>query len=132
VNVRCRIFREKHLQIFFNVIRKKFRIQHAVLVVGSRIDPAVVKNPHIQAHAVEGRLFRSVLEEGLNAHDICTELLLERDAYASVAARLNRSSDRLREAIQNLGRSAAAIAQVWRAEQKLAALAAWFALTIGT
>ena len=73
-------------------------------------------------------LFRSVVEEGLHVHDIRTELLLEHDAYSSVAARLKRSTDDLRHAIENLGPSRAAIDRSLRAEQKLAALAALFVL----
>src|SRR5574338_826691 len=108
--------------------KKGFQIQRAALVVGSRIDPVTIGNPHIRAHALEGRLFRTVLEEGLHVHDIRTELLLERDAYSSVAARLDQSTDDLRHIIQNLGRSQAAIDCSWRAEQKLAALAALLVL----
>src|SRR5438445_13474336 len=35
----------------------------AALVVGSVIDPQQVHNPHIRAHAQEGRLFRTVVED---------------------------------------------------------------------
>ena len=108
--------------------QKEFRIKHAALVVGSRTNPATIANPHIRAHALEGRLFRSVVEQSLQDHQIRTEVLLERDAYFRVAARLKQSSDDLKRAIQNLGRSAAAKAGPWRAEQKLAALAALFVL----
>ena len=62
--------------------QKRFRISRAALVVGSQIDPARIANPHIRAHALEGRLFRSVIEQVLHDHDIRTELLLERDTYA--------------------------------------------------
>jgi hypothetical protein len=96
--------------------------------VGSQINPANISNPHIRAHALEGRLFRSVMAEILQDHEIRTEVLLERDAYPSVAARLKQSSDDMKRAIQDLGRSAPARRRPWRAEQKLAALAALFAL----
>jgi hypothetical protein len=105
-----------------------FRITRAALVVGSQIDPAAIANPHIRAHALEGQLFRSVLEQTLHDHEICTDVLLERDAYSSVAARLKQSIDDLKQVIQDLGRSAPAMGGPWRAEQKLAALAALFAL----
>jgi hypothetical protein len=108
--------------------QKGFRINRAAFVVGSQIDPAKIANPHIRAHALEGRLFRSAVAETLQDHEICTEVLLERDAYPSVAARLKRSSDDLKRAIQDLGRSAPTKGRPWRAEQKLAALAALFAL----
>jgi len=107
---------------------KGFRVLCAALVVGSRIDPANIANPHIRAHALEGRLFRSAVAETLEDHEIRTEVLVERDAYPKVAARLKQSSDDVKRAIQDLGRSAPAKSGPWRAEQKLAALAALFAL----
>jgi len=68
------------------------------------------------------------VEQALHDHEICTYVLLERDAYPSVAARLKQSSDDIKRAIQALGQSAAAKVAPWRAEQKLAALAALFVL----
>jgi len=106
-----------------------FQIKRATLVVGSQIDPATIANPHIRAHTLEGRLFRSVVEETLHDQGIRTDVLVERDAYARVASRLKQSTDDVRRAIQNLGRSMPANGRPWRVEQKLAALAAWFALT---
>jgi len=108
--------------------QKGFRISRAALVVGSQIDPANIANPHIRAHALEGRLFRSVVEQALHDHEICADVLLERNAYLSLAARLNQSSDDVKRAIHNLGKSAAAKGGPWREEQKLATLAALFAL----
>ena len=105
-----------------------FRIMRAALVVGSQIDPARIANPHIRAHALEGRLFRSAVVDTLQDHQIRTEILIERDAYLSVAARLQQSTDDMKRAIQDLGRSMAAKRGSWRAEQKLAALAALFVL----
>src|SRR5690349_318828 len=49
--------------------RKHCTITRAALVVGSQIDPASIANPHIRAHALEGQLFRSVLEETLQSND---------------------------------------------------------------
>jgi hypothetical protein len=108
--------------------QKGYRIRQAVLVVGSQIDPTIITNPHIRAHAFEGRLFRSAVEQTLEAHEIRTDVLLERDVYARVAARLKQSSNHLKRAIQDLGKSIPANSGPWRAEQKLAALAALFAL----
>jgi hypothetical protein len=102
-----------------------YRIRRAGVVVGSQINPASIANPHIRAHAFEGQLFRSVLEESLQAHGVHTEVVIERDAYAKAAVELKRSDENVRRVIQNLGRDTEA---PWRAEQKLAALAAWLAL----
>jgi hypothetical protein len=125
--VRC--ISQQSLTTLLNGYRQRgFRIRRAALVVGSQIDPAAIANPHIRAHALEGRLFRSVVEQALQDQEIRTEVLLERDAYARVTARLKRSSDNVKQAILDLGRSAPAKRGPWRAEQKLAALAALFVL----
>lgn len=108
--------------------QKRFRVTSAAIVVGSLIDPAKIANPHIRAHALEGRLFRSVVEQILQDHEIRTEVLLERDAYPSVATRLKQSGDHVKRELRDLGRAAPAKGRPWRAEQKLAALAALFAL----
>jgi hypothetical protein len=108
--------------------QKGYRIRRAALVVGSQIDPAIIANPHIRAHAFEGQLFRSAIEQVLNAHDIRAAILLERDAYTRVAAGLKQSNEDLKRVIQDLGRSITALTGPWRAEQKLATLAALFAL----
>jgi hypothetical protein len=132
VNEREHVVRSISQQSFMKLLngyrQKRFRVARAALVVGSQIDPTTIANPHIRAHALEGRLFRSVVEQSLQDHEIRTEVLLERDAYPSVAARLKQSGDEVKRAIQDLGRSAPAKGRPWRAEQKLAALAALFAL----
>jgi hypothetical protein len=106
--------------------QKGYAISRAGIVVGSQLDPACIANPHIRAHALEGRLFRSVVEETLRDHEICADVLLERDAYVRIATRLRESIDDVKWTIQNLARSANP--RPWRAEQKLATLAALFAL----
>jgi len=105
--------------------QQNFRIKRAALVVGSKIDPASVANPHIRAHAFEGRLFRSVLEKSLQTHRIRTDVLIERDAYREAIVILKQSNENVRRMIQNFGRDTQA---PWRAEQKVAAVAAWLAL----
>jgi hypothetical protein len=103
-----------------------YRIRRAAMVVGSRVNPDSIANPHIRAHAFEGRLFCSVLEKSLQAHRIRTEVLLEREAYGKAAVKLKQSSENVRRVIQNFERDTEA---PWRAEQKLAAVAAWLALS---
>ncbi len=105
--------------------QQNFTIKRAALVVASRIDPASIANPHIRAHALEGQLFRSVLQESLHGHGIRTEVLLEREAYGKAAVELKQSNENVRRVIQNFGRDTEA---AWRAEQKLAAVAASVAL----
>ena len=106
--------------------RQNLRIRRAALVVGSQIDPDSIANPHIRAHAFEGRLFRSVLEESLRAHRIRANILIERHAYAHAVEELKQTNENVRRRIQNFGRE---METPWRAEQKLAAVAAWLALS---
>jgi hypothetical protein len=102
-----------------------YTTSRAALVVGSQVDPDSIANAHIRAHAFEGQLFRSVLEEALQAQRIHTEVLMERNAYAQGAVKLKESNEYVRRVIKNFGENAQG---PWRAEQKLAALAAWLAL----
>jgi hypothetical protein len=101
------------------------QVQRAALVVGSQIDPALIKNPHIRAHALEGRLFKIVLEEALRSHDLSCLILSERNAYLEASAILRRPEEDLRRALSALGHS---LGGPWRVDQKMAALAAWIAL----
>ena len=93
-------------------------------MIGSQLDPASIANPHIRAHALEGQLFRSAVEQALNAHGIRTFILLERDAYAKAGAQLKKSCDDVRRTIRNL----ADLLMVPGVRAKTAALAAWFSL----
>lgn len=102
-----------------------YAITRSALVVGSQVDPDSIANAHIRAHAFEGQLFQSVLKEALQAHRIHTEVLMERDAYAQGAVKLKESNENVRRMIKNFGEYTQG---PWRAEQKLAALAAWLAL----
>ncbi|PYI73723.1 MAG: hypothetical protein DMF02_00480 [Verrucomicrobia bacterium] len=106
--------------------RQNLRIRRAALVVGSQIDPDSIANPHIRAHAFEGRLFLSVLEESLRAHRIRANILIERHAYAHAVEELKQTNQNVRRKIQDFGRE---METPWRAEQKLAAVAAWLALS---
>ena len=125
VDVVRRIAEKSIAKLLAGYRQQNFTIKRAALVVGSRIDPHSVTNPHIRAHALEGQLFRSVLQESLHAHRILSDVLIERDAYARAAVQLKQSNENVRRVIQKFGRDTKA---PWRAEQKLAAVAAWVAL----
>jgi hypothetical protein len=120
-----RITKQSITNLLSDYRRKGYAITRASMVIGSQLDPATIANPHIRAHALEGRLFRSALEQALNAHGIHTAILLERDAYDTASTQLKKSSVDVRRTIHNFGQFTDA---PWRAEQKLAALAAWFSL----
>lgn len=120
-----RVTKQSVTKLLSDYRRKGYSITRASLVVGSQRDPATIANPHIRAHTLEGQLFRSALEQALNAHGIRTAILLERDAYVTAGAQLKRPHDDVRQTIQNLRRSSDGS---WRTEQKLAAVGAWLAL----
>jgi hypothetical protein len=100
-------------------------IRSAAVVVGSVVDPASLHNEHIRAHALEGQLFRTVLEDALRLHGISCAVLLEKTAYATAATALRKTPAEAKRIAASLGESHEA---PWRAEEKLAALAAWMCL----
>jgi hypothetical protein len=129
INQRVRVVRSIAQQSIATLLagyhQKGYVIGRAALVVGSQVDPDSIANAHIRAHAFEGQLFRSVLEQALQTCGIRTEIFIERDAYAQGATKLKESNENVRCVIQDFGRAAKG---PWRAEQKLAALAARLAL----
>jgi hypothetical protein len=100
-------------------------IEHAAIVVGSVIDPDSLGNPHVRVHALEGKLFREVVVEALKKRGLDCGVLVERDAYAKVAADVSVKEQRLRTDIAALGQGRI---KPWRSEEKLATLAAWWRL----
>jgi hypothetical protein len=104
-------------------------VRAACLVVGSMVDPATLHNEHIRAHGLEGQLFRTALENALRRLGIRCNVLLEKNAYASAALDLRESVGEIKRTIAKLGESHDGS---WRAEEKLAALGAWMALTART
>lgn len=101
------------------------RLAGAGVVVGSTIDPAQIANDHIRIHALEGRLFRTIVEEAAQAAGLRCFTWRERDLFGLAAGAFGRSEDRLRQQIAQ--RPPEAVGP-WRAEQKAAALAAWLVL----
>jgi hypothetical protein len=92
-------------------------------VVGSTIDPDKLGNPHVRVHALEGKLFREVVVSALAEKGVDCTVLLERNAYEQVAADVCSTEARVREDIAALGHGKV---KPWRAEEKLATLAAWW------
>jgi hypothetical protein len=99
--------------------------QAGAVVAGSSVDPLKIANLHMRAHALEGRLYREVVEEGLAQGGLRCELLLERDLILRAAERLGMREAVLKRAVAELGRD---VDGGWRAENKAAAMAAWVAL----
>jgi len=95
------------------------------IVVGSLIDPERIANGHIRIHALEGQLFRKVVEHGAGRSRLPCSIWRQRDLYARAAAILKQPEPKLRVALSVLRRPELG---PWRAEQKAAALAAWLVL----
>jgi hypothetical protein len=102
-----------------------YSVVGAGLVVGSLVDPATLHNEHIRAHGLEGQLFRTALEDALRERGLASRVLLEKNAYATASPTLRKSAPQAKKIIAGLGESHEGS---WRAEEKLAALAAWMAL----
>ncbi|HEV3080354.1 MAG TPA: hypothetical protein VGY66_11265 [Gemmataceae bacterium] len=105
---------------------RQFHLCAASLVVGSDIDPDRISNPHIRAHALEGRLFRTTLEDALKACGLPCSVIVERNAYHQAETILKRPVNDLKRTVTELGRH---LPGPWRADEKTACLAAWLALT---
>ncbi len=100
--------------------------QRAGIVAGSLVDPFTIHSPHIRAHAMEGRLFRTVVEDGVHAHGLSCIVLGEKTAFETASQVIHLNEDELKRTLTNLGRHAQG---PWRSEEKLAALAAWVAVS---
>jgi hypothetical protein len=95
------------------------------LTVGSLVDPKTIANPHIRAHASEGLLFREVILNALDEARIPHWVLRSKDAYGQVAVQLPMAEVALRGEVETRGRG---VVKPWRADEKLAAVGALWAL----
>jgi hypothetical protein len=102
-----------------------FRCGGVGLAVGSLIDPETIASDHMRAHALEGRLYRVVLEGAAGARRLRCIALVECEAYKKAAEVLRRTPVQLQKAVAAMGDS---VGRPWRAEEKLATLAAWVTL----
>ncbi len=104
-----------------------FHLAGVALVVSSNPDLSRIGSSHVRAHALEGVLFREVLEAGARASRVPSTLVLEREALARASRALRRPERRLHGALAELGAQAG---RPWRAEEKSATLGAWLALSL--
>jgi hypothetical protein len=98
----------------------------AGIVTGSLTDPATIRQQHIRAHAMEGHLFRTVVEEALRAYDLSCLVLGEKTAFETASQMIHLTVGNLKRTLANLGRR---VEGPWKSEEKLAALAAWVAVS---
>lgn len=97
------------------------RVRRAAVVVASLTDPASIGNQHMRAHASEGRLFRTVLVDGLERCGLTAHVVLEREVYELLGKAQRRAPHEMKVRVAALGEGVGR----WRAEQKVAAAAAW-------
>ena len=103
-----------------------YPLKGAGIVVGSLIDPRQIANDHIRIHALEGRLFREIVQDAAERAKLPCSLWRERDLLAAARETLGKPEAQLRIMLRNLGKP---FPGPWRSEQKAAALAAWLVLT---
>jgi len=89
-------------------------------------DLSKIGNYHIRAHGAEGLLFRQVLEFAAQANKLPHRTFIEKNLQAEAAAELGCTVAKLNNALTAFGRSAG---PPWRADQRVAATAAWLSLT---
>lgn len=95
------------------------------LVISSNTDPARLANPHMRAHASEGRLFHDALVTAAAELGIAHRTILEKQVTAHAAGASGRSEDEIASALAGWGKQVGA---PWRALEKSACLAAWAVL----
>src|SRR3989442_4320208 len=100
--------------------------RRAGIVAGSLTDPSVIHSPHIRAHAMEGQLFRTTLEEALRALDVQPSVFAAKTVFKTASDLIHSGVPILKRTLADLGHG---VAGPWRADEKLAALAAWVAVS---
>jgi hypothetical protein len=114
-------FSRRTIAALLDEYREQHRLRSAAVVVASLTDPATIANRHMRAHASEGRLFRTVLVDGLEHCGMTVRVVLEREVYELLGNVLRRSPSRAKTRVAALGEGVGR----WRAEQKVAAAGAW-------
>ena len=108
-----------------DLAKRDVRIAAAALVRSTDTDPDTIRQPHMHAHAAEGRLFYDAVGAAAEAARIPVHGLLHARVHAESAHALGRAEAELRGHLAVLGKSAGA---PWRADEKAACAAAWLAL----
>jgi hypothetical protein len=87
---------------------------------------SAIGNPHIRAHAAEGVVFRRALEVAARANALSSRALVEKGLPALAAAELGMPAAAVADHLTRLGQE---LGRPWRADEKLAATAAWLVLS---
>jgi hypothetical protein len=104
---------------------KGFKVAGVAIVGAPARRLESIGNPHIRAHAAEGVVYRHALETAAAANDLEASAFVEKGLLESVQAALGLSENVVRS---NLARVGEELGRPWRADEKLAAMAAWVVL----
>lgn len=104
------------------------RIVRAALVTSSDRDPFTIGNPHVQAHAAEGALYRDSVKAALEQRGLRVVTLVDRDIDQLASSSLGQRQRSFEKRVHEMGRT---VGPPWRRFEKRAALAAWVALASG-
>jgi hypothetical protein len=100
----------------------------AALVRSSATDPDTIHNPHMHAHAAEGRLFHDALAEAARRARLRAHSVLGSDVARDAARELGVRAPSLERTLAELGKR---MGPPWRADEKTACAAALLALSWG-
>jgi len=120
-----RFGRESVIETIDHYRRGGHQLRGLGIVVGSTIDPDTIGNPHIRIHALEGRLFRQIVEAAAAERRLPCWIWRENELYGLAAGALHRQEPSLRKVLSACGGTSSSS---WRREHKAAALAAWLVL----
>lgn len=116
----------ERLRELLDELRSKAVRVRSVGVVGSpdrRLE--IIGNPHIRAHAAEGILFRRAVEVAAGWCKLPCRHFSDRDFEDLAMHELRRTSRQIKTVLGEIGRSAG---RPWRADERVAATAAWIVL----
>lgn len=108
--------------------KQGYTIRGSGIVVGSLIDPKTIGNEHIRIHAMEGQLFRGVIDGACQGEDLPRLIVRQRDLLQQARNTLGLPEARIKSRLVALGPGSDG---PWRAEHKMAALGAWLVLAGG-
>jgi len=115
----------KSVSTFIEDLRKAKASPRRAAIV-SDDEPAQIGNPHLQAHADERRLLREAVASAARDHGIESLFLIRSEVATSAGRMLGVASGAVDRWIADI---ATAAGRPWRAEEKIAALAARLALS---
>jgi hypothetical protein len=88
-------------------------------------DLATILSSHPLLHTAEGELYRTVLSQACERHDLPIIRIKEQALYSTASTQLGISAEKIQSRLSEIGRAAG---PPWRQDEKLATLIAWVAL----